>query len=303
MSDNGPVTSGAESPVWNCASPPPLGGYGTKRELQNKNAPNATPTRLPVLTPPRTRDTRLDNSLSGRRKTRHLWHSSDSFHPVRSPLLTRHRRHASTAIANSYPVRDTPNNPFIEGGPADSGVTGPSFRPSPRKESKQTGHTTYLLCVLADSRGQRIAYPDHSTNALLHQAVGDDAPVQIEIPKPRLLFPPGSTGASSTNTHTHRRAGLFSDEIENRSSRGPHASIVPEDPDSAWLVGATSEAPNTDPVSTGTIRHDFTPHAKHSSTTPFVFPRRSPRLAGGGADALAMLERAGWSSDDDDSVF
>lgn len=127
-----------------------LGGKRTCR----RNGPQDRPPSM--LTPPDSRDTRLEQryglgtSGAGRARTRHVRHHSDMCDLMNSPTAARHRRNASVT-SGMVPIRDTPHNPFIEGGPADAGFTGP-HRESARTRTvsaphKQNGQTAYVLYV------------------------------------------------------------------------------------------------------------------------------------------------------------
>ncbi|WFD34699.1 hypothetical protein MCUN1_001543 [Malassezia cuniculi] len=189
----------------------------------------------------------MDDPLASQRRGKHTRHDSDTaYHTENTPLSSRHRRHESTAISHTYPVRDTQNNPFIEGGPADAGYTGPNWQPSPQTSVKQNGHTTYLF------RGQRIVYDDRDVNQLLHRAVAGHGPPPITMPEPKLLFPPQNHHTSVSSGNQNRvpntymnpqgRQGLFDYHTERKLEHGaPAMCALPQDPDAAWLAGVAHD--------------------------------------------------------------
>ena len=174
-----------------------------------------------VLTPPSTRGRRMCDVLcrSGaadkyhRQRIRHIRHLNDLSEPPAwmlddldlfspsSPRDTlRNRGNVPTCAplpSASRPIRDASHNPFIEGGPADVGLSGPHGRSTLKHASarppKDPDSTIYVLYViefeeltLHFSRGQRVVYTD--TNKCKHTTspLHDD---YASPPRPRLLFP------------------------------------------------------------------------------------------------------------------
>lgn len=158
-----------------------------------------------ILTPPSTRGRRmrdklaLDAEMRARDAPRHARHSSDSFAddwlwgasspPASSPQNAHVDEPAMPYHFPAFarPVRDTPHNPFVEGGAADVGVTGPlGRRARARRPAKVPGQTAFVLYVQPThaSRGQRVvcAEPSRSRLSALDPS--------LSPPRPRLLFPP-----------------------------------------------------------------------------------------------------------------
>ena len=116
-----------------------------------------------MLTPPSTRGRRMEDRLGigASSASQHKRHCSDSFDSaslvedmsLRSPSASRSRLRALSQAAPvfSRPVRDVLNNPFVEGGPADVGYTGPyastTSRHTLERSPKMEGSTSYVLYV------------------------------------------------------------------------------------------------------------------------------------------------------------
>ncbi|PWY99707.1 hypothetical protein BCV70DRAFT_206705 [Testicularia cyperi] len=93
------------------------------------------------------------------------------------------------SLVSTVPIRDTPKNPFLAGGPADNGFEGPLAHVARRRAreipGKERGKITYVF------RGQRVTYADPEYDS-------DDSDDYLDQPRgprpprmqPRLLFPP-----------------------------------------------------------------------------------------------------------------
>lgn len=140
------------------AEAPPTSKQDTKRPRRYRTTTGER--QFGMLTTPNSRDTRLEDrcglpgpssSSSSVHASRHMRHHSDSFNALLSPSVARHRRHAASISGGGVPVRDTPHNPFLEGGPADVGFTGPyrerALHRAASVPPKDPGAVTYVLYV------------------------------------------------------------------------------------------------------------------------------------------------------------
>lgn len=143
--------------------------------------------------------------------------SRTTYRPAR-PFST-HARVDNEPVTSVMPIRDTPKNPFLQGGPADNGFQGPNGHMAHRRAkqipSKERGKIVYVF------RGQRVTYADPEYDS----EDDDDSDLDDERAKtnafnphhdserpprlqPKLLFPPtassSSKATSSTNTHNVR---------------------------------------------------------------------------------------------------
>lgn len=120
------------------------------------------------------------------------------YRPTR-PLSTRIRVESqpSTSV---IPIRDTPNNPFLAGGPADNGFHGPRAHLARHRANqipgKERGKITYVF------RGQRVTYADPEYDSDDDDDDDDDRTRHSEFNpyhnpdrpprlRPKLLFPQG----------------------------------------------------------------------------------------------------------------
>ncbi|KAK0566596.1 hypothetical protein OC844_000661 [Tilletia horrida] len=127
---------------------------------------------------------------------------------VTPPPSQRYQPAKRRAAAIPAPIRDTPNNPFIEGGPADLGFRGP-FGADARKVADaraasrmQRGRTTYVF------RGQRITYEDPDYISGDSDSDGLFGPNGLQ---PRLLFPartPPRASSSGSSSHSRTRQNV-----------------------------------------------------------------------------------------------
>ncbi|WFD43563.1 hypothetical protein MPSI1_002226 [Malassezia psittaci] len=216
--------------------------HATKRTRSYNKRNNA------VMTPPSTRGRRMGDRLGLDRlsrvldragPSRHTRCGSDSLFSEWLPNESKtglqdsdlYAKHAFLPSLESYPVHDTKHNPFLEGGPADVGFTGPNAQRAHMRASsaprRQQGSTLYVF------RGQRVVRPDRdpSLPADIDQL---DSPIE-----PRLLFPSRGTrvrhelparNAVSDDEDTSRQSrtrhrGLFSKELEARARQTERSNI------------------------------------------------------------------------------
>ncbi|SNX85248.1 uncharacterized protein MEPE_03957 [Melanopsichium pennsylvanicum] len=148
------------------------------------------------------------------------------------PFSTRVRVE-NEAVTSVMPIRDTPKNPFLAGGPADNGFQGPNghlaYRRAKQMPGKERGKIAYVF------RGQRVTYADPE-----HDSEDDDSeddhrartnelnpdrnanrPPRFE---PKLLFPPTASSSSAaslskTNQSTGYNAPMRSSFEASTSGR------------------------------------------------------------------------------------
>ncbi|KAE8268649.1 hypothetical protein A4X09_0g3691 [Tilletia walkeri] len=216
------------------------------------------------------------------------------------PHNRRYQRAKRRAAAIPPPIRDTPNNPFIEGGPADLGFRGPfgadaRVVAASRAGSRvQKGRTTYVF------RGQRITYEDPEYNS------GDSDSDSLFGPnglQPRLLFPsqnpPSSTSRSRPSSSSARlAASLAAHERQLGSSSGSssHARVVGSTSAPGAPAGAQRDERGID------IDTFFGP-SEPIPRPPAVHNHQDQQHARSvvHADAGHLLEHCGdWSSDTSD---
>ncbi|KAK0568464.1 hypothetical protein OC861_001945 [Tilletia horrida] len=142
--------------------------------------------------------------------------------PVTPPgSHTRLQKGRRAAPAFPAPIRDTPNNPFIEGGPADLGFNGPfgadaRIVADKRAATRVTrGRTTYVF------RGQRITYEDPEYLSGDSDSDGLFGPSGLQ---PRLLFPsrktpPPRSSFTNLNARSSSRASSSASSARLGASR------------------------------------------------------------------------------------
>lgn len=144
------------------------------------------------------------------------------------------------SVASIMPIRDTPKNPFLEGGPADNGFTGPNrhqaYRRAKQIPAKERGKIAYVF------RGQRVIYADPE-----YDSDDDDSELEEERAKtnefnphhnaerpprlqPRLLFPPPMSMsqplASTSRIRSHAPVQhIRSQQMDRRRVDAPTAYV------------------------------------------------------------------------------
>ncbi|CDU25265.1 uncharacterized protein SPSC_05099 [Sporisorium scitamineum] len=124
-----------------------------------------------------------------------------SYRPAR-PFSERVRVN-NAAVTSTMPIRDTPKNPFLAGGPADNGFHGPNrhaaYRRAQQIPGKERGKIAYVF------RGQRVTYADPEYDSDDDDSELDELRAKTnefnphhnpERPprlQPRLLFPPNAS--------------------------------------------------------------------------------------------------------------
>lgn len=113
------------------------------------------------------------------------------------------RLSASPPYHISYPIRDSPRNPFLQGGQADAGLSGPRVWQAKQRMAcippRERGKMTYVF------RGQRVTYADpyasESDEEEMEHGTYQHGPYLVrertmDRLQPRLLFPQASTKMS-----------------------------------------------------------------------------------------------------------
>lgn len=258
-----------------------------------------------VLTPPSTRGRRMTDKLGlhaaaerhQQRRTRHLRQCSDVsedpssllddmdlFSPSRSWKRAEKARDTTPppflSAYESRPVRDTPHNPFVEGGPADVGFTGVNasnaLLRAMARPARQPDTTVFVF------RGQRVMYRDAESR--------HPAPLYENVPsppRPCKLFPTKQrTGMPSCAAKRNalsddevppvpstRRRNLFAEELTNPARRAQQLPATEDDVDACWLASDAS--------------------ADDASRSQYEIPAKNREL-------LARLERVDWDDEDDE---
>ncbi|WFD20604.1 hypothetical protein MCAP1_002851 [Malassezia caprae] len=258
-----------------------------------------------VLTPPSTRGRRMHDKLGLRRppaetrSSRHQRHCSDS---IDSLWMMSGMELGSTSSwdkdtppsghvwpMHAMPVRDTPHNPFVEGGPADVGFTGPNasnaLMRAMARPVKSPSKTMFVF------RGQRVVCANRDAGQGGRHPDG----MSISPPRPHLLFPSRQRQKSALAAHALDRHALSDDEsdavakrrvssnlfAQELAARRPTSPLptVPQDADAAWLA---SEPPG---------RHVPALYPSHPPMDKYELPAKNKEL-------LARLERIDWAEDD-----
>lgn len=254
-----------------------------------------------VLTPPSTRGRRMHDRLglpAEARSSRHQRHCSDSLDSLwmmggielgsMSPSQDEEAPWPGhTWPMFSMPVRDTPHNPFVEGGPADVGFTGPNaanaLMRAMARPARSPNKTMFVF------RGQRVVCANRDPSQVGRRQPG----VAISPPRPHLLFPSRRREARGRAVHaldrhavsddegdaaTRRRAGanLFAREMAARAPSRP-LPTVPSDAEAAWLASEAPDVPTEWP--------------SQPSKATYELPAKNKEL-------LARLEHVDWGDDD-----
>lgn len=198
---------------------------------------------------------------------------------------------SSYTLAEHAAVRDTPLNPFVCGGPADMGFSGPEAHRAHKRRAlvppREAGRMTYVF------RGQRVTYADpyasdsdddEEFNASAAAGACSGRRTQDQM-MPRLLFP-----AAHPKRHGH--------DIEApipQPARSPVRKLLGHPVSGGHPVaGADQRCRN-----------------EADSSAPWLDPalaaeqdrlRRQAALCPSNRDLMARIERAGWDSDGDEAM-
>ncbi|GAK66047.1 uncharacterized protein PAN0_011c4269 [Moesziomyces antarcticus] len=223
--------------------------------------------------------------------------------------LSAHVRVDNEDLSSVIPIRDTPMNPFLAGGPADNGFCGPRGHEARRRAQqipgKERGKITYVF------RGQKVTYADPEYDSDDDDSDDDDeerARINAFNPhhnpdrpprlQPRLLFPPthpsvsSSAGASGSRPKATRSYAQAAPVTKTSSSYLPFADLgegKDEGSKGGGLFAAqiaaqdnpTSTVPATQPAAAGSQTRNDIRHAARAAL-------------------LARLDQTNWSDDDED---
>lgn len=152
------------------------------------------------------------------------------------------------------PIRDTPKNPFLAGGPADQGFHGPRGREARQRArqlpQKERGKITYVF------RGQRVTYadPEYDSDDSEDWANGELQGTRPPRLQPKLLFPPASLPAAMPAPKP--AGGLFASQLaqkrklaESSQPSAPEAAmqrVMPHQPDQSARRALLARLEQTD---------------------------------------------------------
>ncbi|KAJ9473917.1 hypothetical protein PHBOTO_003999 [Pseudozyma hubeiensis] len=149
-----------------------------------------------------------------------------AYRPARR--FSEHVRVDNESVVSTVPIRDTPKNPFLAGGPADEGFHGPNrhqaYRRARQIPGKERGKIAYVF------RGQRVTYADPE-----YDSDDDDSELEQERARsnqfnphhnaerpprlqPRLLFPP-SMSIDATQNSKRARTDASASSVRADASR------------------------------------------------------------------------------------
>lgn len=168
------------------------------------------------------------------------------YRPARS--FSTHVRVSNEPVTSTIPIRDTPKNPFLAGGPADIGFEGPNrhlaYRRARQIPGKERGKITYVF------RGQRVTYADPEYDSEDDHSELEDERARVNAfnphhkqdhpPRlqPKLLFPPSipssayaTAGSSSSRKsgHLHAPASVASRRSYTSQAYLPRAELADDE--------------------------------------------------------------------------
>ena len=198
----------------------------------------------------------------------------------------------SQDVSGLHPIRDTPLNPFIEGGPADQGFHGPQGSKAAVRAlnypGKERGKITYVF------RGQRVTYADPEYDSDdSDEYVGAPSSQRPQRLQPKLLFPTPDQ-ARALAPAPAPRGGLFAAELASRENgkrrrEEYEAEERQGEPCPKRLHKMTGEALESERESAA-LRH-----AQSHTSRASADDKHAERSA-----LLARLEQTNWSDDDED---
>lgn len=235
-------------------------------------------------------------------------------------------------VTSTMPIRDTPKNPFLAGGPADNGFQGPNghlaYHRARRIPGKEKGKITYVF------RGQRVTYADPE-----YDSDDDDDSDQDQFNphykrerqprlEPKLLFPLAVSSAYATGSSSGRHregrnsggGGLFAAQItakqqqrQDPTTTAAAPRVAPCYPSrSSSYESARSQEEQKAPVA---ARHNGAPtsssrlqtvmqlsHADSKATSATINERRTGDQERQSAREalLARLDQTNWSDDEEE---
>ncbi|KAJ1033878.1 hypothetical protein NDA16_000086 [Ustilago loliicola] len=183
-----------------------------------------------------------------------------TYRPAR-PFSTRVRVD-NEPVTSSLPIRDTPKNPFLAGGPADNGFHGPNGHLAHRRAKqipgKERGKIAYVF------RGQKVTYADPEYDSdddddseederartnLFNPHYKQERPPRLQ---PKLLFPPSipsssyATGSnsSSKSARSHAPAAVANRRSNSSQSFLPRAELADDEFGGTGCSGRDQETRN-----------------------------------------------------------
>ena len=136
-----------------------------------------------------------------------------AYRPAR-PFSTRVRVD-NEPVTSTMPIRDTPKNPFLAGGPADQGFHGPNGHLARRRAQQMPGKERGKIAYVF--RGQRVTYADPEYDSDDDDSDDDRARTNEFNPhhnpsrpprlQPKLLFPPTAASSSKAQPASAGRRG------------------------------------------------------------------------------------------------
>lgn len=258
--------------------------------LSANTTPRASSTR--AITPPRRTQAPADRA---------------GYRPARP--LSAHVRVDNEDVSSVIPIRDTPMNPFLAGGPADNGFCGPRGHEARRRAQqipgKERGKITYVF------RGQKVTYADPEYDSDDDDSDDDDEqrartnafnphhnPDRPPRLQPRLLFPPThpsvSTAAASGSRPRATRPYAQAAAAKTRSSYLPFADLGEGEGQDEGSKGGGLFAAQIAAQDKQTSTVAATQEAAPGSQT------RTDNRHAARAALLARLDQTNWSDDDED---
>lgn len=209
----------------NTAVPAPnVNMLGDRNLFAKKNHSAHTSPRISSpLTPPATGETKINNGES----------STSSLEGGIAKRKPKDLSQSPTArILNTFPIRDSPGNPFLQGGPADAGLSGPRMWQARQRLSKipkrERGKMTYVF------RGQRVTYAEPFASDSEEEEEGSITSTYLgdgywrhernnDRLQPRILFPQAMSTSSSSSEMSRKRPAHL-DYLSDPSAYNPSRS-------------------------------------------------------------------------------
>ncbi|PWN47259.1 hypothetical protein IE53DRAFT_259595 [Violaceomyces palustris] len=219
-------------------------------------------------------------------------------HSYRSPSPSYPKaRVKNQDLSRNVPIRDSPNNPFIEGSMADVGFSGPNAEGAKRRArmfpGKERGKITYVF------RGQRVTYADPEYDSDNEDDL-DDGSCSTSRFQPKLLFPTRVNAPKSQRATL--RGGLFAAELARREDL---AALAPRSTGRMNLLTGAEVDSERDRISE---LHSRRSTLSRSQSHDARFPDTSMRRPSDHTSAkemerkalLARLEQANWSDEEEE---
>lgn len=233
---------------------------GNPTLFHKKKSEHTSPRISSPLTPPATGEGKINNGESSS--------SSGSSGSVGN-VAKRKPKDLSTSptarILNSFPIRDSPGNPFLQGGPADAGLSGPRMWQARQRMAKipkrERGKMTYVF------RGQRVTYAEpfasdsdeeeEEEGTITSTYLGDGYwrhERNTDRLQPRILFPQAmSTSSSSSSKEVIRKRPSESYFIHQKKRKiegvqGPNRNLLDHLDRAGWNSDGDMDVQEEDEV-------------------------------------------------------